>query len=129
VPGQDASQATGPVWLCRPGQAADPCAYSLAVTAVTPGGTLKRATWPPSALASKFACFYVHPTDSLAQTANTGLALNRALPAIAGEPALAVPGPSYYVAMGLGLVVALVIVTSALPLLGRATQPNNARFE
>ena len=48
---------------------------------------------------------------------------------IAGEPALALPGPSYYVAMGLGLVVALGIVTSALPLLGRATQPNSARFE
>lgn len=57
------------------------------------------------------------------------LGVDPALPAIAGEPALALPGPSYYVAMGLGLVVALVIVTSALPLLGRATQPNNARFE
>ena len=94
MPGQDASQATGPVWLCRPGQAADPCAYSLAVTAVTPGGTLKRATWPPSALASKFACFYVHPTDSLAQTANTGLALTqRSRPSRASPPWL-YPAPA-----------------------------------
>jgi Protein of unknown function (DUF3089) len=64
----------GPVWLCQPGQAADPCAGSLAATAVTASGALQPATWPRSALASKFDCFYVHPTDSLADTANTGLA-------------------------------------------------------
>ena len=69
--GQAASQAAGPVWLCRPGQAIDPCNYNLAATAVTAAGTLKPATWPRSATASKFDCFYVHPTDSLAKTANT----------------------------------------------------------
>jgi DUF3089 family protein len=66
------SSPAGPVWLCQPGQAADPCAYSLAATTVTADGTLQSATWPHSALASKFDCFYVHPTDSLAGTANTG---------------------------------------------------------
>jgi len=71
------STAAGPVWLCRPGQAADPCAYNLAATTVTAGGTLKPATWPHSAMASKFDCFYVHPTDSLAETANDGLALTK----------------------------------------------------
>jgi hypothetical protein len=63
----------GPVWLCQPGQAADPCAADLAATTVTAGGALKPATWPHSAMASKFDCFYVHPTDSLAQAANAGL--------------------------------------------------------
>ena len=60
--------------MCQPGQAADPCVSNLAATTVTAGGTLNPATWPHSAAASKFACFYVHPTDSLAKTANTGLA-------------------------------------------------------
>jgi len=77
VPGQVASQGAGLVWVCRPGQAGDPCGSSLAATAITPAGTREPATWPLSALASKFDCFYVHPTDSLAKTANTGLAVTR----------------------------------------------------
>jgi hypothetical protein len=81
------STLAGPVWLCRPGQAADPCASSLAATTVTAGGTLKPATWPHSAMASKFDCFYVHPTDSLAQTANTGLAPTKLDIYVAGEQA------------------------------------------
>jgi hypothetical protein len=71
------STLAGPVWVCRPGQAADPCAADLAATAVTAGGTLQSATWPQSVLASKFDCFYVHPTDSLVGTANTGLAVTK----------------------------------------------------
>ena len=77
----------GPVWVCQPGQAADPCARNLAATTVTAGGTLKPATWPHSAVASKFACFYVHPTDSLAKTANTGLAPTGLDIYVAGEQA------------------------------------------
>jgi Protein of unknown function (DUF3089) len=72
VPAPAASQA-GPVWVCRPAQAADPCASDLAVSAVTATGAVKPATWPRSALASKFDCFYVLPTNSLATTPNTGL--------------------------------------------------------
>jgi Protein of unknown function (DUF3089) len=71
-------KAARPVWLCRPGQAADPCAASLAATTVTAAGTARPATWPHSAMASKFDCFYVHPTDSLAKTATTGLAPTKA---------------------------------------------------
>ncbi len=81
------STPAGPVLLCRPGQAADPCARGLAATAVTAGGTLRPATWPHSAMASKFACFYVHPTDSLAKTANTGLAPTGLDIYVAGEQA------------------------------------------
>ncbi len=72
-PGNGPGRAADLAWLCQPGQAADPCTASLAATAVTADGTLRPATWPSSALASKFACFYVHPTDSLAQAANAGL--------------------------------------------------------
>jgi Protein of unknown function (DUF3089) len=74
APGKTAEQA-GPVWVCRPGQAGDPCASSLAATAVTASGALAPAAWPRSAVASKFDCFYLHPTDSLAGTANTGPAV------------------------------------------------------
>jgi Protein of unknown function (DUF3089) len=72
--GSGSSTSTGPVWVCQPGQAADPCTSDLAATTVTAAGTLAPASWPHSVLASKFACFYVHPTDSLADTANTPLA-------------------------------------------------------
>jgi hypothetical protein len=55
--------------------------------------------------------------------------LVKALPKLRNEPSLALPGLSYYVAMGVGLVIALLVVSSALPLLRRVTQTNNARFE
>jgi len=77
VPGRAASQVAGPVWLCRPGQGSDPCTSSLAVTAVTAAGSLSPATWPRSALASKFDCFYVYPTVSVAATGNTALAVTK----------------------------------------------------
>jgi hypothetical protein len=87
VGGQAASQGAGPVWVCRPGQAANPCNYSLSATTVTPAGTLRPASWPRSALASKFDCFYVHPTDSLAKSANTGLTVTKSDLIIAVEQA------------------------------------------
>ena len=85
-PGTGAGQAS-PVWLCRRGQAADPCAGNLAATAVTAGGTVEPATWPSSAAAAKFACFYVYPTNSLAKTGNTGLAVTQELTYVAIEQA------------------------------------------
>ena len=81
------STPAGLVWLCRPGQAADPCASDLAATTVTAGGTLTPATWPHSAMASQFDCFYVHPTDSLSQAANTGLAATKVDIYVADEQA------------------------------------------
>ena len=77
VPGKAAGPGQRPVWVCRPGQAADPCASNLAVTAVTAAGTVEPATWPRSALASKFDCFYLYPTNSLADTANTAMAVTK----------------------------------------------------
>ena len=73
--------------MCRPGQAADPCASSLTATAVTASGAVVPANWPRSALASKFACFYVLPTNSLAKTANTGLTVTKLETFIAVEQA------------------------------------------
>jgi Protein of unknown function (DUF3089) len=80
VAGQPASPGAGIAWLCQPSQAkaTNPCAYNLAATTVTAAGALNPASWPRSALASKFDCFYVHPTDSLAETSNTGLAVTKA---------------------------------------------------
>ena len=83
------SVAAGRVWVCQPGQAADPCTSSLAATAVTAAGTLRPATWPRSALASKFDCFYVLPTNSLAETANTGLTVTKLATFIVVEQAAA----------------------------------------
>jgi len=87
VPGRATPQGTGPVWVCRPGQAADPCTSSPAVTALTAAGTLKPATWPRSALASKFDCFYIYPTESLADTGNTALAVTKVETVTADEQA------------------------------------------
>ncbi len=55
--------------------------------------------------------------------------LVKALPKLRNESGLALPGPGYYTAMALGLVFALAVISSTLPLLARVTQPNNARFE
>jgi hypothetical protein len=71
------SQTAGLVWVCRPGQAANPCASDLAATTVTAGGALQPASWPHSAAASKFACFYVHGSDGLTGTGNTSLAVTK----------------------------------------------------
>jgi hypothetical protein len=71
------ARTTGAAFLCLPGQAADPCTSSLTVSAVTAAGTVKAATWPQSAAASKFACFYVYPTASEAKTANADLAVTK----------------------------------------------------
>ncbi len=79
--------AAGLVWVCRPGQAANPCAANLAATTVTAGGTLQPASWPHSAIASKFACFYVHGSDGLSGIGNTSLAVTTVDMSVAEEQA------------------------------------------
>jgi hypothetical protein len=79
TPAKTPVQTAGPAWLCQPGQKADPCASRPAVSAVTAAGTVTPATWPSSAGASKFACFFLYPTWSLAKTANTSLAVTQVL--------------------------------------------------
>jgi hypothetical protein len=60
------------VWLCRPGQADDPCTSSLSSTAVTADGSTKVASSAP-VRSSKFDCFYVYPTVSTQTTPNANL--------------------------------------------------------
>jgi hypothetical protein len=67
-----ASTPSRTVWLCKPGQANDPCTASLASTSITADGSATTST-ASSAPASKFDCFYVYPTVSGQTTANANL--------------------------------------------------------
>ena len=68
-----AAPATGKtVWLCRPGQADDPCTSDLSSTTVTAQGATTPVAASP-APSSKFDCFYVYPTVSAQTTANANL--------------------------------------------------------
>jgi len=66
------------VWLCRPGQAGDPCAYSSAVTTVTAEGTTSVSTPRPTPASHAFDCFYVYPTVSTEPGNNANLAIQPA---------------------------------------------------
>jgi len=70
--------ASTTVWLCKPGQANDPCAYSPATTTVTAQGTTSVSTPSPSATAHEFDCFYVYPTVSTEPGPNANLAIQPA---------------------------------------------------
>ena len=70
--GQTATQ-----WLCRPGQAKDPCTAPLAATVVPASGqrTLQSSQDAPE---SKFDCFYVYPTVSTEHSDNADLTVQPA---------------------------------------------------
>jgi Protein of unknown function (DUF3089) len=70
--GVDSSRPAATVWLCRPGQASDPCTVPFRATAVAAGGS---RTVQPSAgsSASKVDCFYVYPTVSTQAGNNSNL--------------------------------------------------------
>ena len=71
------TRAASTVWLCRPGLADDPCAYSPTVTAVGADGSRSASAFPDisdrSNGASEFDCFFVYPTVDDAKTPNSGL--------------------------------------------------------
>jgi Protein of unknown function (DUF3089) len=67
-----ATTASKTVWLCRPGQADDPCTSDLASTSVSADGSTQTVAASP-ATASKFDCFYVYPTVSGQTTPNANL--------------------------------------------------------
>jgi hypothetical protein len=71
-----AKTASSTVWLCRPGQAADPCATSPASTTVSANGSATVAPTSPTT-ASKFDCFYVYPTVSQQPGANANLTVQK----------------------------------------------------
>ncbi len=68
---------SGTVWLCRPGQAADPCTHSLATTSVPATGP-RTVTTPTPAVDPAFDCFYIYPTVSTQQTDNSNLTVQPA---------------------------------------------------
>jgi hypothetical protein len=57
------TDASGVVWLCRPGQTDDPCASSLTTTVVPRSGP-RRVVRSSDAPHPKIDCFYVYPTVS-----------------------------------------------------------------
>jgi hypothetical protein len=87
TPAGTPSAGAGLVWVCRPGQSVNPCAANLAASAVTPSGTVQQASWPRSAMASKFACFYVHGSDGLTGLGNTSLTVTKVDISVAVEQA------------------------------------------
>ena len=78
----DESDASGTVWLCRPGLANDPCAANLTTTVVQASGekTIQRAT---PASNPPIDCFYVYPTVSRQKTANANLHIDSEETAVA----------------------------------------------
>jgi hypothetical protein len=61
------------VWLCQPGQAGDPCAFSRGATRVAADGATSRAAPVSDSAAHKFDCFYVYPTSSRERGNNADL--------------------------------------------------------
>jgi hypothetical protein len=72
TPGADAS---GTVWLCRPGLASNPCISSLTTTVVGPSGatSVQRTSVAKNA---PIDCFYVYPTVSKQTTVNANLTID-----------------------------------------------------
>jgi hypothetical protein len=66
------------VWLCRPGQAGDPCAFNPAVTTVTAEGTTSVSTTGSTPASHAVDCFYVYPTVSTEPGNNANLAIQPA---------------------------------------------------
>ena len=79
-PANGSSGGGGPsttVWLCRPGQAADPCTAPQTATVVPASGARTVQNGQADA-ASKFDCFYVYPTVSSEKSANANLKIQPA---------------------------------------------------
>jgi hypothetical protein len=72
--------SAGPVWLCRPGLANDPCTASLTTT-VAPGPSPTSSTTVQTAAPAAppaIDCFYVYPTVSAQTTTNANLHIDPA---------------------------------------------------
>ncbi len=98
--------------------------FTLLRLSGAPGRTLYRVILLESLLPLVTAALVAAATG-----VGVAIPLVKALPKLRNEPNLALPGPVYYVAMGVGLLVALAVISSTLPVLARVTQPDNARFE
>jgi len=76
------TDAAGVEWLCRPGQAADPCTSSLTATVVDASGR-SRVERASDAAHPGIDCFYVYPTVSQQSGANADLHIDPAETAVA----------------------------------------------
>jgi len=79
---QPTSDPPGTVWLCRPGQANDPCTAPLKTTVISSNGSrhmvdYTAATDPP------IDCFYLYPNVSIQDSANANLHIDSQETAIA----------------------------------------------
>ncbi|MGH2858766.1 MAG: DUF3089 domain-containing protein [Solirubrobacteraceae bacterium] len=64
------------VWLCRPGQAANPCRVSLSTTVYSPTLHPLRVVHPRAVRHPAIDCFYVYPTVSDQTTTNANLRID-----------------------------------------------------
>ena len=71
-----AAPAPATVWLCRPGQAGDPCTPDLTTTRVTFTGSTLGVNRTRAATHPKIDCFYVYPTVSDQPTPNADLTVD-----------------------------------------------------
>jgi pimeloyl-ACP methyl ester carboxylesterase len=74
LPGVAAAER--PVWLCKPGKQANPCATGLKTTLVSPSGEPLGTSEPKRRRPPKIDCFYVYPTVSDQQTPNANLRID-----------------------------------------------------
>jgi hypothetical protein len=79
---QPKPDSAGIVWLCRPGQAPDPCTASLKTTVITGDGKRHIITYKPAAN-PPVDCFYLYPNVSAQHTADANLDINPQETAIA----------------------------------------------
>jgi hypothetical protein len=70
-------QSSATVWLCRPGQADDPCTAPLQTT-VVPATGARTVQNPAANTGSAFDCFYVYPTVSTQKSDNSDLTVQPA---------------------------------------------------
>ncbi len=73
--GSTGPDAAGTVWLCRPGQAHDPCTADLSTTVTAANGG-KTTVHPRAATDPPVDCFYVYPTVSRQPTTNADLTID-----------------------------------------------------
>lgn len=81
-----APSSAATVWLCKPGMKSNPCAVSMASTALYPDGTT-RAERPRRPKAPPVDCFYVYPTVSTQPTGNSNLTIEPEEVAVAQDQA------------------------------------------
>jgi Protein of unknown function (DUF3089) len=71
-----AGAASATKWLCRPGQANDPCTPGLATTRISQTGQVLGVTRVKRAARPKIDCFYVYPTVSGQPTPEANLRID-----------------------------------------------------